>query len=121
VAAGSWSEASDPYAPGAAEDWLSVPGDHSRSAIALRVRGDSMEPRFPDGCIVIVEPHRKPVSGNFVVVRNNDWDEATFKQYVVDGGIKLLRPLNAQYPTLQIGPGTVLVGVVVRKIIDEAV
>lgn len=121
VAAGAWNEAFDPYAPGAASEWIAVPGEHSADAVALRVRGDSMEPRFPDGCVIIVEPHRQPKSGQFVVVRNNDWNEATFKQYVVDGGVKLLKPLNSRYPVQQIGPGTVLVGVIVRKFIDEAV
>lgn len=121
VAAGQWSEAADPYAPGAAEDWIMVPGNTATGAIALRVRGDSMEPKFPDGCVIIVDTHRKPKSGQFVVVRNNDWNEATFKQFVQDGAIKLLKPLNPRYPVQQLGAGTVLVGVIVRKFIDEPV
>jgi SOS-response transcriptional repressor LexA len=121
VAAGAWNEAADPYAPGNAARWEDVDEPFDRSAFALEVRGDSMEnpsgrASFPEGCLIVVDPARKAKSGDFVVVRNNDWDEATFKQYIVDGGVKLLRPLNAQYPTLQVKPGTVMVGVVVLKI-----
>jgi len=35
---------------------------------ALRVLGDSMEPEFPDGCIVIVDPGYAPRDGAYVVV-----------------------------------------------------
>lgn len=121
VAAGAWDEACDPYAPGAASRWEEIDEHISGKAFALEVRGDSMEKpggsvSFPDGCLIVVDPTRKPVPGNFVVVRNNDHDEATFKQYVVDSGVRLLKPLNPQYPTLQVKSGTVMVGVVVLKI-----
>lgn len=121
VAAGAWDEANDPYAPGAASRWQELDEPVNDKAFALEVRGDSMEnpggrAHFPEGCLIVIDPTRKPKSGDFVVVRNNDWDEATFKQYVVDGGVKLLKPLNAQYPTMQIKPGTVMVGVVAMKI-----
>lgn len=121
VAAGSWNEAADPYAPGAAHRWEDVDETIGKAAFALEVRGDSMEKpggrvSFPDGCLIIVDPTRKPKPGDFVVVRNNDSDEAMFKEYVIDGGIKSLKPLNPQYRTQQIGSGTVMVGVVVLKI-----
>ena len=36
---------------------------------ALRVLGDSMEPEFPDGCVVIIDPCRAPRDGSYVVVK----------------------------------------------------
>ena len=33
----------------------------------LQVLGDSMEPEFPDGCMVIVEPSNQVKSGYFVI------------------------------------------------------
>lgn len=122
VAAGAWTEATDPYEPGAAYRWEDVDETIGKAAFALEVRGDSMENiggrvSFPDGCLIYVDPTRKPKSGDFVVVRNNDSNEAFFKQYVVDAGIKKLRPLNDQYGRAQqVGAGTVMVGVVVLKI-----
>lgn len=74
---------------------------------------------FPNGCYIAVEPRRKPKSGDFVVVRFNDSDEAAFKQYFIEGGTQYLRPLNPTYPTLGVPPDAQMVGVVFEKRIVE--
>lgn len=114
VAAGAWTEAFDPYAPGAAERWVSSGVPVGPNAFALQVRGDSMEPRFPEGCIITVDPAVRFRSGSFVVARHPDWDHATFKQYIVDGDVRYLRALNANYRPMTLSPGTVICGVVVH-------
>ena len=121
VAAGAWQEAFDPYAPGDGHRWEELAEQVSARAFALEVRGDSMEDpggrfSFPEGCLIVLDPERKLKAGDFAVFRNNDWDEATFKQYVVDGGQKLLKPLNPRYRAQSMPPGTVMVGVVTLKI-----
>jgi SOS-response transcriptional repressor LexA len=121
VSAGLKDEANDPYAPGNAEAWIDFDSDASSSAFCLRVRGDSMmsvdgkEPTFPDGCIIAVEPKRRVKSREFAVFRFNDTDEATFKMYVQDGPLKLLKPLNPSYPHIVLGPDAQLVGTVFEK------
>ena len=35
---------------------------------ALRVLGDSMEPEFADGCVIIVDPGYAPRDGSYVIV-----------------------------------------------------
>jgi SOS-response transcriptional repressor LexA len=40
--------------------------------------------------------------------------EATFKQYVVDGGVAYLKPLNPQYPIAQLDKTTIIYGVILR-------
>jgi SOS-response transcriptional repressor LexA len=121
VSAGLKDDANDPYAPGNAEEWIDFDSEASSSAFCLRVRGDSMvqpggsEPSFPDGCIIGVEPRRRPKSREFAVFRFNDTDEATFKQYVKDGPLQLLKPLNPAYPTIALGPDAQLVGTVFEK------
>ena len=85
---------------------------------ALRVKGDAMtsahllNKNFNEGNIIIVDPNKNPEHGDFVVALLPKSKEATFKQYVVDGGIKYLKPLNPQYPILQIDKGTYICGVV---------
>lgn len=44
--------------------------------------------------------------------------EATFKQYVVDAGIGYLKPLNPQYPMVQINDATHVCGVIVECLCD---
>lgn len=123
VSAGMRDHAHDPYSPGTAEAWVEFGSIASDTAFCLRVRGTSMVrpdgTGFPDGCIIAVEPKRKPRSGDYVVVRFNDSDEATFKQYFVDGPLKLLKPLNPEFPTLQVTPDAALCGVVFEKRIIE--
>ena len=119
VQAGSWSEMVDNFQPGDAERW--IPFGITRKDIpngyCLRVRGDSMEPEFADGDIILVDPHRQPENGQYVIVKLLDSNEATFKKYVIDAGEVSLHPLN--YPKYQPihlnGRKAMIVGVVIAK------
>jgi len=117
VAAGSWSDAVDNYAPGDAEAWVETTVPVKRHTYALRVEGDSMEPRFPHGAILIVEPEAEAKSGSFVIMRQNGTD-ATFKQLVHDGGKWYLKPVNPRYPVMQLDEDATLCGVVKQMVMD---
>ena len=86
---------------------------------ALRIKCDSMTAplgnsrSFHESDIIIVDPDREAVHGDFVVALLQRSKEATFKQYVSDGGIRYLKPLNTQYPIAQMDKGTHISGVVV--------
>lgn len=84
---------------------------------ALRVEGDSMEPTFPRGCIIIVEPDEEPMPGQYVIVRQNG-NEATFKQLIQDGGVYMLKPVNERYPIMQMQQGAVFCGVVKQMMME---
>lgn len=117
VAAGSWCEAIDNLQPGDG-DRISTTYRAKAHTYALRVKGDSMEPKFPDGAILIVEPDEDPAPGKFVIVRQNGDTEAVFKQLIQDGGTLYLKPLNDRYPILQLRPDAVFCGVVKRMEMD---
>lgn len=118
VRAGAASLVFDPYQPGFAEEWEDASVSVSRLTFALRVRGDSMiapdGTGFPEGSIIIVDPEVEPKNGDFVVVRFDDSDEATFKRLVIDGPHRILRPLNPQFPTIPVTPDARICGVVVE-------
>ena len=115
VQAGNWTECMDPYPPGVADERVSPSTRVSACAFALTVRGDSMEPRFTEGDVLIVDPEIEARSGDFVIVRLDDAQEATFKQLVIDGAQRFLKPLNARYPVVEINGNATIVGVVVEK------
>ncbi len=115
VQAGQWTECTEPYPPGVAEEWISPSTRVSSCAFALAVRGDSMEPRFTEGDTLIVDPELEARNGDFVIVRLDDAQEATFKQLIIDGPQKFLKPLNARYPVVPINGNATIVGVVVEK------
>ena len=81
-----------------------------RHTFALRVMGDSMEPDFREGMILIVEPEMEPNPGDFVIAKN-DSEVTTFKQLVKDGADWYLKPLNDRYPIKPLGESSI-VGVV---------
>jgi SOS-response transcriptional repressor LexA len=86
---------------------------------ALRVNGDAMvassgNKSFHEGSIIIVDPDKTPAHGDFVIAVLPKMKEATFKQYVVDGGINYLKPLNSQYPLTALEKITNFTGVVIQ-------
>jgi DNA polymerase V len=80
---------------------------------ALRVVGDSMEPEFADGCVVIIDPGHAPRDGSYVVVEFAG--DVFFRQLVVDGERRFLKPLNPKYGGFELIPPYVIRGGVVQQ------
>lgn len=115
--AGSWDEASDSgFEPGDADEWI-YSDCRGPNVFALRVNGDSMLPEFEDGEVIVVDPSRKPESGDYVVAGLSGDNEATFKQLKISGKKTILHALNPAYPDIELGPELPagIVGVVVEK------
>ncbi len=87
-----------------------------KSVFALRIKGDSMEPEFREGDVVIVNPHVEAKPGDYVVVKNDE-EEATFKQLKKFGDTLVLHPLNSKYEDIELKKGVKyrIVGKVVKK------
>ncbi|MFI8555813.1 XRE family transcriptional regulator [Pseudomonas putida] len=83
----------------------------------LRVVGSSMTSQngasFPEGFLILVAPETEPRSGQYVVARMVDSNEATFKQFVRDAGRFYLRPLNPAFATIAMDSEWEIVGTVV--------
>lgn len=105
VQAGAWSEVCDLKDSTGWEYVLTSLEDLSDCAFALKIKGDSMEPEFKEGDMIVVDPEIKPLPGEFVVAANGD-EEATFKKYREIGHDEFERvqfeliPLNPDYTTL---------------------
>ena len=80
---------------------------------ALRVIGDSMEPEFLDGHILIVDPAMPPQHGAYVIIDYQG--ETTFRQFIVEDGRKYLRALNSAYPAVELVETYSVRGVVVQR------
>lgn len=65
---------------------------------ALQVLGDSMEPEFPDGCIVTIDPADQCIDGMYIMtlVEDTRW----FRQYRKDDHGERLVALNDIYPEI---------------------
>ncbi|MGU5549175.1 helix-turn-helix domain-containing protein [Aeromonas hydrophila] len=75
-------------------------------AFAIVIRGNSMEPEFTEGDLVLIDPDEPLHPGDFVVAKNGE-EEATFKKYRPRGygedgqEIFELAPINDDYPTMR--------------------
>lgn len=111
VQAGAFKEVLDSdYSGGDGVTMIPTTVPVNRYTFALRVQGDSMEPRFTEGMLLIVEPELDSQHGDYVIVKNGS-EETTFKQLIKDGSDWLLKPLNDRYPIKPLGSNTI-VGVV---------
>ena len=111
VQAGTWTEARDLPA-GTAR--LHSPVPCGPDTFVLKVAGDSMAPRFPDGDYIFVDPDLPAESGGFVVVRLPEGGDATFKQLVEEDGRRFLKAANPDWPEriVEAEPGAAVCGVV---------
>lgn len=117
VQAGEWAEIAGNFDIGDAEDLLPCPVRCSPDTFVLRVRGESMEPKFHDGDLIFVDPKVSPDSGKYVVVRIEDVHEATFKQLIVEGERQYLKAVNPDWPKriIEVNANATICGVVVFK------
>lgn len=105
VAAGYPAEFTDlDYPAGIADDYISAPpGLDDPSAFAVRVAGDSMEPRYREGDIVLFSPAAAVGSGDDCYIRftpeSSAAQGATFKRVYFDTETAVrLQPLNDRHP-----------------------
>ncbi len=70
----------------------------AKEPLALQVLGDSMEPEFPDGCIIVLEPSDQCMHGMYIMamVEGVRW----FRQYLNDEDGERLLALNDLYPVI---------------------
>lgn len=123
VSAGQWSEAIEAYPSPVADRWYGTTVHCSGGSFWLDVRGDSMTApaglSIPEGTAILVDPDGVPENGKLVVARLVSQNEATFKKLVIDSGRRYLKPLNPQYPMIEMDEDFQIIGVVVdAKIVN---
>jgi len=118
VYANRFADVEDPFPPGIADQYVytTTRGKH---IFGLRVIDDCMEPEFREGDIIIVKPYVDVVSNNYVIVRDEKSNQATFKQYKKYGRKIILHPLNPKYNDIELDTDSErysIVGKVIEKI-----
>jgi len=86
------------YPVGIADDYVRCPDLHDPNAFAVRVVGDSMEPRFSEGDIVIFSPAAEVHNGDDCFVRFATPHETAFKRVFFESDNQVrLQPRNDNY------------------------
>jgi repressor LexA len=87
------------YPVGVADDYVRCPDLHDPNAFAVRVVGDSMEPKYKQGDIVLFSPAAEVSSGDDCFVRFSSPHETTFKRVFLEPNEMIrLQPRNEKYP-----------------------
>lgn len=118
VQAGAFAEMDGQFTESDAQRYVSSTKRATGNAFWLEVHGDSMtapagqKPSFPEGMLILVDPEQEAQPGEFCIAVKGGM--ATFKKVVKDGWLTFLKPLNPQYPLIQVDPDCLVVG----KVID---
>jgi repressor LexA len=96
VAAGYPQDFTDlDYPAGVADEYVRCPDVRDPQAFAARVCGDSMEPKYHEGDIVVFSPNTPAKPGDDCFVRFGEGEGTTFKRFYPDDENSIrLQPLN---------------------------
>lgn len=87
------------YPPSVADEYIRCVDVHDGQAFAARVVGDSMEPAYHEGDVVVFSPNTPARNGDDCFVRFADEGGTTFKRFYRDDAATIrLQPLNNKYP-----------------------
>jgi phage repressor protein C with HTH and peptisase S24 domain len=88
---------------------------------ALQVLDDSMEPEFPEKCIIVIEPSQVCASGAYVIITVDG--ERWFRQFVTDEeNNSRLIALKEGYPEIELeGTDYQIEGVIVQRNIKREI
>jgi len=111
-----------------ADEYIRTPDLADPDAFAARVVGDSMEPDYRQGDIVVFSPAKEIIDGMDCFVRLEPDHESTFKRIYFqqdDSGNELIRiqPINNRYPPMTVpreGVAGLYAGVSVTRSIGKA-
>jgi SOS-response transcriptional repressor LexA len=96
------------------DHWITT--EHpSTNAFALSSK-PSMEPRFPKGSTLIIDPNITPEDGDLIVVHFPGTNEATLRELSIDGPVNQLVPLSKNTPAEAFTPEIKELGVLVKSI-----
>jgi SOS-response transcriptional repressor LexA len=104
--AGQWTSVAGNPEENEKRETIMTDLEHPPSTFALRIRGDSMEPKFREGDVVVIDPTIQPQPGDYVVA-TNDGHETTFRRFRSAGinehgsTVFELLPLNSVYGVMR--------------------
>ncbi|MBN2020640.1 MAG: helix-turn-helix domain-containing protein [Sedimentisphaerales bacterium] len=91
------------YPVGVADDYIRCPDVHDPHAFAVRVVGDSMEPKFKEGDFVVFSPQAQVVNGDDCFIRFTSPHETTFKRVFFEQNDSIrLQPRNEKYAPITV-------------------
>lgn len=92
-----------------------------KGLFAVQLMDDSMAPLFCSDAILIIDANKKAKSCSYVVAKIKEQKEVIFRQLIIDGDIRYLKPLNQnmeKYKIKLVNEKIQIVGVLLQAIIN---
>lgn len=86
----------------------------SEQAFATTLNDSSMQPTFPQGTVVIIDPLHPPKDRDYVIVARQPHNACILKQLLIDGDQRLLKPHNADFKIQPLNNGDRIIGPVMQ-------
>jgi SOS-response transcriptional repressor LexA len=116
----AWNQAASWANEGVAEtqqELLFTDAKIGQKAFAVRMGDASMEPLFPKGTLLFIDPEKIPKDRSYIVVALKDYPEAIFRQLIIDGPNRYLKPISPdfdRYKMSLLGEGDKIIGVLAQ-------
>jgi len=88
----------------ATDSSIFVDSSSGQKTFALILNDSSMEPYFPKGGLLVLDPEKSPNDRNFVLAKIADNGIFLFRQLLIDGEYQYLKPLNPDLGTFPMRP-----------------
>jgi len=89
-----------------------------QNAYGVTIKDTTMEPRFPEGTILVIDPSLDPNNRDFAIVHIEGQPLPSFKQILIDGHYIYLKPLNPDFKTILLDKPHKFLGVMVQSRMD---
>jgi SOS-response transcriptional repressor LexA len=105
----------DAFGPGDADTFLPHNGQAPQGCFALKVSGNSMEPKYRQRDLVLVDQHRQVESGEACILYRNALGERerVLKVLARKGRGVILRSLNPAFKPIELGPDRLIAALVI--------
>lgn len=110
-----WNDITNSHAQVLEQHLIESPDGAPEGDFVLSMTGDSMQPLFNDGCMLVVCTKNTPDNKDFVIATIRDREETLCRQLIIDGKYKILKPLNPIFPVLSLMPDDLIVGTVIQS------
>ncbi len=87
-------------------------GCGNEEPFALRVIGDEMEPEFPDGCIIVIDPAGHCTDGSYVIAKH---EGHIFRKLEIENNQYTLVGLKEGVEIIPLKDKSFVVGVVIQR------
>jgi len=67
------------------------------NAFALSMKDASMEPQFPKGTFLVIDPDKEAKDRSFVIATIKNYPKAIFRQLLIDGPHRYLKPVSPDF------------------------